>query len=245
MRRTFWVLGAVAAIAAGTAGCNGGGEIKAPAGMVIVKAGSLRMGYDGPGTTPSEKEIRHVSVKTFFIDKLEVTNADYLKFCVGTNASHPSHWKGKIKGNNLPAELANLPVVNVSYGEAAAYAKFAGKRLPTEEEWEYAARGPKSLVFPWGNGWEKGRVNTFEQGNSGPVAVGRYAQGVGPFGTLDQAGNVWEWTASVVPGTTKHLIKGGSFAALEAKPRPSIRGKAEAKERRPNLGFRCAKDAGS
>lgn len=224
--------------------CNGGGEIKAPAGMVYAKPGKFNMGYDGEGATPAEKPIRSVSTfaeKGFFIDTYEVTNADFLAYCEGGTPVPSSIKKLLGPDGKLPEDKAKLPVVGVTYNEAEAYAKAQKKRLPTEEEWEYAARSAASMLFPWGPTFEKGKANTFEEGKGGPVPVGSYVPG--PFGAFDQAGNVWEWTSTPAqPGGSAKVIKGGSFAALEPQPRSSLRGTAEAGERRPNLGFRCAKD---
>lgn len=239
---TLVAWGAAALLGVAGMGCGGEQIIEPPSGMVHVTKGSFRSGYQAPDATPAEKaNAQSVEVEAFFIDINEVTNGDYLRFVKANKIAPPTHWKGKLKDGELPADMVNLPVVNVTYADAEGYAKFQDKRLPTEQEWEYAARGPKSLTFPWGPEWQDGAANIFDEGHGGPVPVGQYTAGKGPFGTLDQAGNVWEWTSTVVPGTDKHYVKGGSFSALETKPRPSVRGIAEKSERRPNLGFRCAK----
>lgn len=242
MRNWLVFAGLLAALVA--AGCGGQKEFTIPEGMVHVKPGSFMMGYGGPEATPEEKPTRSVEIeKGFFIDKHEVTNGEYLLYCKGTKTSFPSHWEGKVKDGNLPDDFAKLPVVNVTFGEAEAYAKSKGKRLPTEQEWEFAARGPSSLVFPWGNEFQKGKANTFLEKHGAPVAVGSYPAGASPFGALDMAGNVWEWTSTPAqPGGSVHFIKGGSYAALEKKPRASLRGRADRGESKGNLGFRCVQE---
>lgn len=207
-------------------------------GMAYVEPGSFVMGYDkgAKNEGPSKK----VDVtKGFHIDVLEVSNQEYATFLKATKRTAPPHWSGGAP----PQGQEKFPVVNITWAEAAAFAKHVGKRLPTEKEWEYAARGPKSNLYPWGPGWKEQACNNFETGNGGPVAVGHYGPGKGPFGTLDQAGNVWEWTATLAqPGSNLYIIKGGSFAPLEDKPRGSLRGTARATQRKENLGFRCVKN---
>ena len=227
-------------------GCGGTSKsIKAPSGMIKITKGSFRMGYDGTNARPNEKPVRSVEIKKdFYCDVNEVTNQQYLEFCTAAKATPPAYWEGKLTDGKLADDFKDLPVVEITYDEALAFAKYHKKRLPTEEEWEFAARGIKSLVFPWGNGWEKGRANTFEEGHKGPMKVGGYPNGKGPFGTMDQCGNVWEWTSTPAqPGSSNHFIKGGSYSARgEKQPRSSMRGQAAKGSGKDILGFRCVWD---
>jgi len=150
--------------------------------MVRVPAGRFLYGDDK----------REVELPEFWVDKAPVTNGEYARFVAETGHQPPEHWKGKIP----PKKIANHPVVNVSRDDAAAYATWAGGRLPTEEEWEKAARGTDGREYPWGD-WAEGRCNSKEAGIGGTTPVGQYSpQGDSPYGCQDCAGNVWEWTAS-------------------------------------------------
>jgi formylglycine-generating enzyme required for sulfatase activity len=129
----------------------------------------------------------------FWIDRTEVTNAQYAQ-CVAAGACRVSSYADDSRYNG-----ATQPVVGVSWEEAAAYAAWVGGRLPTEAEWEYAARGPESLVYPWGNEWETGLANCREEdcqdGYAMTAPVGSFPEGASWVGAVDLAGNVWEWVA--------------------------------------------------
>ena len=170
----------------------------APEGMVLIPAGEFEMGSnDGPN---NEQPVHTVYVDAFYMDKYEVTNLDYKKFVLANpqwqkdrirkalhNGMYLHHWTG----NNYPTGKANHPVTYVNWYAAMAYAKWAGKRLPTEAEWEKAARGGKSgLKYPWGNTISRDRAN-YNKYVGDTTAVGKYlANG---YGLYDMAGNVWEW----------------------------------------------------
>jgi iron(II)-dependent oxidoreductase len=229
---------ACALVCLGAVGCNS--TPKEIPGMVYVEKGSFMMGYNEGA--PNEKPARQATItKSFYVDRYEVTNQQYANFVKATNRTAPKHWKD----GAYPKDQDLLPVTNVSLDDARAYASHYGKRLPREDEWEYAARGQESRLFPWGTAWKPEAANNFEQGKNGPVKVGSYPLGKGPYGTYDQAGNVWEWTASEMrPGSGVYIIKGGSFAPLEDKPRASLRGSRPSATTQDNLGFRCVKDPG-
>jgi eukaryotic-like serine/threonine-protein kinase len=133
-----------------------------------------------------------VTLPPFYIDRTEVTNAQYKRYCDATGYSTPPHWKD----GTYPESEAELPVTHVNWWEASAYAAWAGKRLPTEAEWEKAARGPKSLRWPWANEWQEDCANTEEAKIEHTSPVGIFPQGRSPYGLLDMAGNTWEWTLS-------------------------------------------------
>lgn len=222
----------------------------APVGMILIPAGEFTMGDDGsedPGSKPEHK----ISVKSFYLDQYEVTNEQYLQFVKSENHAAPAGWKD----GTFPSGEAKFPVTNVTWQDAADFAKWAGKRLPTEEEWEYAARGTDKRIFPWGNEFTTRNANTEEtskeSSRSRPLPVGSYPQGKSPFGVFDMCGNVAEWTASKFvpyPESTAvardgRVIRGGSFE--RDKRFAYTYGRAVLPETKtfPSVGFRCAKDA--
>jgi len=164
--------------------------------MVRVPAGKFLCG-DG-------KE--EVELPEFWIGRAPVTNGEYARFVAETGREPPHHWKGKMP----PKKIADHPVVNVSWDDATAYAKWAGGRLPSEEEWEKAARGTDGREYPWGE-WTEGCCNSQEAGIGRTTPVGQYSpQGDSPYGCVDMAGNVWEWTASEHEQGGR-VTRGGSF----------------------------------
>jgi formylglycine-generating enzyme required for sulfatase activity len=218
--------------------------VNAPDGMVYVPGGVFRMGTDDGDSF--ESPAHDVAVAPFFMDRTEVTNAQYAEFIKATNRTAPSDWEA----GKLAAGAENLPVVNVSWQDAQAYAAWAGKRLPTEAEWEYAARGQDTRQYPWGSNWDATKANTNETGLNRPVAVGSYPTAANPLGLLDLAGNVWEWTAGEVlsykdpqialaPGK---VIRGGAFYAPKERATTTFRGFAPPDKHAVGIGFRCVKD---
>lgn len=219
--------------------------IAAPAGMIYVPGGRFEMGR--ANGDEFERPAHAVTVGPFFLDRTEVTNEEYQRFVTETGHRAPPHWQN---GKFAPAE-ARLPVVNVSWDDASAYAKWAGKRLPTEEEWEFAARGPEGRLYPWGNNWNALAGNA-GRGNGGRLTeVGRFPAGASPFGALDMCGNVWEWTASglrsyaegrqeIAPGK---VIRGGAFDVPSDRATTTYRGVLPADRLRDKTGFRTARNA--
>lgn len=167
-------------------GTHAGEEITGPDGgtYVWVPSGEFMMGSEDGGE--DERPVHRVQITTgFWLGKCEVTNAQYQAFCAATGREFPS---GSDQG-------ADHPVVYVSWEDAQAYCKHYGLRLPTEAEWEYAARGRKGTKYPWGNEWDKSRCCNGE--NPGPggrtCPVGSFPAGASWCGALDLTGNVWEW----------------------------------------------------
>jgi formylglycine-generating enzyme required for sulfatase activity len=154
--------------------------------MVLVPAGNYIIGRNDGDEL--ERPQYSVELKPFYIDRTEVTNADYKKFVDQTGHAAPLGWTD----GNYPAGRDLWPVVNVSWQDAVDYATWSGKRLPTEEEWEAAARGSEGRVYPWGDRWNRNLANIDSKSISD---VGQHADGASPFGALDMIGNVWEWTA--------------------------------------------------
>lgn len=162
-----------------------------PAGMVYIPEGYFQMGTSSG--KEDQKPMHFVYTSAYFIDKYEVSNAEYMEFVLATGHEKPKLWE------NENFNQSDHPVVGVSWHDAMAYAKWKGRRLPTEAEWEKAARGNDSRLFPWGDKWNQGFVlffvNTFgEEDNyryTAPVTY--YQSGASPFGVFNMAGNVWEW----------------------------------------------------
>jgi formylglycine-generating enzyme required for sulfatase activity len=227
-----------------------------PPGMVYVPAGDFVMGTDGADRegpniplNSNDARPRHTATTAaFFLDKTEVTNEQYKKFCDATQYPVPVYWKN---GTYAPAD-AQVPVTHVSWYEATAYAKWVGKRLPTETEWEKAARGTDGRDFPWGDGWDSSRA---VWGVDGPQTVGQKLAGASPYGVLDMAGNVFEWTSSwfdaypnapvKIPSFGKNykVIRGGGYMGYESICRTWYRCVFKPTGRSEWIGFRCAKDA--
>lgn len=160
--------------------------------MVNVPAGEFVMGSPfGYRHSPNESPQRSVYVNSFSIDKTEVTVAQYRR-CVEDEACSPPV---AAPGCNYQVEgKSDHPINCVTWHQARTYCLWVNKRLPSEAEWEKAARGTDARVYPWGNDWDAAKVNSKESGISATVAVGVFQLGASPYGALDMAGNVWEWT---------------------------------------------------
>ncbi|MCI0490318.1 MAG: bifunctional serine/threonine-protein kinase/formylglycine-generating enzyme family protein [Blastocatellia bacterium] len=219
----------------------------APPGMVAVKGGKFLMGSDDAKGDYASKPTHFETVPTFFLDVNEVTSEEYQRFVRETNHPVPTHWKN----GEFKAGTAKFPVTNVSWTDAMAYAKWAKKRLPTEIEWEYAARGTSEYLYPWGNDWSPSRANLKESGASGPVAVGSYPYGRSWCGTADMVGNVSEWVADDLrpyPGSQiktdprLKIYRGGDYKDSRDDLLITNRRYDYANKRLPNIGFRCALD---
>lgn len=159
--------------------------------MVLIPAGGFVMGTDREMANKQDQPRHRVFLPAYKIDKHPVTNAEYARFVAETGHRPPLNWDN----GRIPPGKALHPVTMVSWFDAKAYAEWAGKRLPTEAEWEKAARGDDGRRWPWGNHMDPARLNTYYQiGDTTPVT--RFEQGASPYGVLDMAGNVTEWTAS-------------------------------------------------
>ncbi len=231
--------------------------------MILIPAGVFTMGLTDAqlgkvkdlggsvvrngNATPAHK----VNLPAYYIDKYEVTNEDYKKFVEATKRTPPEHWEG----GNIPAGLGKHPVVFVTMNDAKAYAKWAGKRLPTEAEWEKGARGTDGRIFPWGNRYKRRHANTDEARKGGTTPVGSFEKGKSPYGVYDMAGNVWEWTSdNYLPypgskhedefwGKERFVVRGGSWYDLKSDAVTAARSKFTPPSADETLGFRCAKDA--
>jgi serine/threonine-protein kinase len=219
-----------------------------PPGMISIPGGEFMMGRDDGNDY--ERPAHKVVVKPFYIDETEVTNAQYQEFVDTTRRQPPPHW---VNGR-APAGKASDPVYNVSWDDANAYARWAGKRLPTEEEWEYAARGTDGRLYPYGNKPDLQSSNAYEDNFSEPLAVKSYPSGSSPFGVFDMAGNVSEWTASdfkFYPGSTfppdnpnvgRKVVRGGAYNIPVEKQTATDRFFQPPSTKNKFIGFRCAQD---
>ncbi len=214
--------------------------------QVFIPAGSFRMGALDPKAQADEEPDRQVSMHAFWMDKVEVTVGMY-KLCVEAGACEPpkDFTSNSHQDYFNSGKYDNYPVVNVTWGDAKAYCEWAGRRLPTEAEWEYAARGADFRTYPWGDQRPDASLANFNRLANDTTAVGTYPAGASPFGILDMAGNVWEWVndyydpnyyqlagnqsppGPVAPAAgqgQRRVIRGGSWIDTEQDLRVSNRG---------------------
>jgi len=238
----------------------------APDNMTLIPAGEFLMGssdkeiedvvkvfgkIDLYKTYPfdAEKPKRKLWLKAYYIDKHEVTNAEYAKFVEATGYRKPVHWEK----TGYEKNQANIPVSFVTYRDAEAYAKWAGKRLPTEAEWEKAARGDKGLVFPWGNSFDPYMAATADSDlkflfgplcNANTANIVEMAEGdKSPYGVRDMAGNLREWTASSdKKDPAMMIVKGASWLDRYINARVAHREFVHRDFKSHIIGFRCVKD---
>jgi formylglycine-generating enzyme required for sulfatase activity len=219
--------------------------------MVEIPGGTFLMGDTQGKGDSNERPAQRVTLSPYRMDQMEVTNAEFARFLRDSK-------EGKIldEGSRRANERKpTYPVVNISWGVAVKYCQWVGKRLPTEAEWEFAARGADGRLYPWGDTWEGGRARSAEDGHDrGPAAVGSYPSGASPFDVLDMAGNVWEWVSSAytkypylaTDGREQfhldqpHVIRGGSWFQSPWDLRTTKRESADPGHRSLYIGFRCA-----
>lgn len=205
---------------------------------------------------PEYDTLTPVHIKQFYIDKYPVTNNQFYDFLESTGyqpadqTNFIKHWEN----GKYPRKLKNYPVVYISYEDAQAYAKWAGKRLPAEVEWQYSAQGLDGRIYPWGNKMEENRCNT---GRDKLTSVIEYPEGASPFGTLDMVGNIWQLTNDVYDNGSYYFVimRGGSYYNPTASwwyvkggPQPLNNSQmlllvSPGFERNATVGFRCVKDA--
>jgi formylglycine-generating enzyme required for sulfatase activity len=184
----------------------------------------------------SELPEKTMELPDFYIDKYEVTNDLYTKFLNSTKRSQGR--LSEYKSFSMPRQ----PVVGIGWSAAEGYCEWAGKRLPTEIEWEKAARGTDGRTWPWGDQREETRFNGRTAANRSPVEVGSFPAGDSPYGVSDMAGNVWEMTTSHWPNerSKSRVMKGGSYRQTLAGVRVTVRWAVQNEEVGATwLGFRC------
>jgi ergothioneine biosynthesis protein EgtB len=262
-------------------------------GMAEIEGGLIWIGYDktqGSFAFDNEKPAHQVFIQNFAIDKAPVSNGNFLEFMddggyqnfrwwfsEGWEAVNREHWRAPLywelhdgewmirdfSGLHPAAGKKDEPVCHVSFFEASAFAKWAGKRLPTEAEWEHAAcydaRRKVKQAFPWGDtDPNNGNTNFFENGYWSPAPIGAFPDGANAYGCQQMIGDVWEWTTSdyvPYPGfksdfdeyndkwfVNQKVLRGGSFATPQLHIRATYRNFFHAHERWMTSGFRCAKD---
>ena len=225
------------------------GPVPTSGDMVLIPAGAFQMGSNAPEAFIDEQPVQTVNVPAFSMDTYEVTNAQYKRFV----DANPQWQKGRLRaryhdgnylkhwnGNSYPPGKANHPVVYVSWYAASAYAEWAGKRLPTEAEWEKAARGRLiGRKYPRGDSIDANSAN-YGNGIGDTVSVGRYA--ANGYGLSDMAGNVWEWCSDVYGNIeNSRVLRGGSWSSHALDVRVSFRGADIPTSTSNDVGFRCVR----
>ena len=245
-----------------------------PTDMVLIPAGDFQMGSNDSEAFNDEKQVHIVYVDAFYMDIYEVTNTRYKAFVDANpqwqkdNIPHKYHNGDYLRcwrGNSYPSGKGNHPVVYVSWYAAMAYAQWAGKRLPTEAEWEKAARGGLAgQKYPWGNDTDTTKAN-YDKEIGDTTPVGSYAPN--GYGLYDMAGNVWEWCVDAyernfyarsarrnpvadwvgkdfarVQSDTERVLRGGSWDIAAPGLRAANRDRFTPADPDADIGFRCARD---
>jgi formylglycine-generating enzyme required for sulfatase activity len=200
--------------------------------MILIPRSDFLMGSDE----------RVVYVDDFYIDKYPVTNAEYKKFLDSLPRPLKKRQLPRSWGDKYPKLKPHYPVSGVGFNDAKKYAEYVDKRLPTEREWEKAARGTAGREYPWGNRFDKNKCNTCESGIDDTTPVPQYPDGASPYGVLDMAGNVWEWVNDWANEVEK-IIKGGSYKHDRDFALCSSRDSHDPNAgRNTTIGFRCVMD---
>jgi formylglycine-generating enzyme required for sulfatase activity len=224
-------------------------------GMLRLPGGHFIMGSNNPKGPPNERPVRPIVVAPFWFDRTEVTVAAYRACVAAGTCPAPARASATC---TYDADDPDLPVSCVHWADADAYCGWVGKRLPSEREWEYAARGPLAVPFPWGVGASCANAVTLINEQSGkscarhPARVGTHLGGASVFGVQDMSGNLEEWTADwyvelLGPGPAPragaaHVLRGGGWLSTPSQSRTTSRNWGSALEAGANVGFRCAKD---
>ncbi len=207
--------------------------------MILINKGEYLVGMKkiaASGTLrPDESGPQFVPLAAFYIDRTEVTVENYRKLQPKYNE------KPFTDGKACP----QCPAMGINWHQARKYCNWAGKRLPSEAEWEAAARGNSTFTWPWGNGFLEKHANLFgkEDGQMFAAPVGSFPAGASPYGVMDMTGNVWEWVES--DKAELQIVKGGGWSSYKEQSKISFRNSVEANLNNPTFGFRCAKSPSS
>jgi sulfatase modifying factor 1 len=222
------------------------------AAMVVIPAGEFTMGSEHGIERPPHM----VFVDTFEIDQFEVTNEQFERFVAATGYVTDAEKAGETSWRYYARGKPTHPVVKVSWNDASAFCQWAGKRLPTEAEWEKAARGTDGRTYPWGNNWDVSKVNAKDSGYRGTTTVGSFPAGASPYGVMDMAGNVAEWTSDWFQpypgypggdneaqyfGEKYRVIRGGGWFSDQNQVRTTERSASSTTLANDDVGFRCAR----
>jgi formylglycine-generating enzyme required for sulfatase activity len=244
------------------------GMIRIPGGPFIFRVtGTEIEGGDNPGVdvqypwedTPRRFHERSMQVAPFFIDKYPVTNTQFKQFLDATHYAPQDtlNFLRDWKNGTIPQGWENRPVTWVSLEDARAYAKWAGKRLPHEWEWQFAAQGTDGRLYPWGNLWQPANVPipAADHDMPGPDPVDAHPAGASPYGVMDMVGNVWQWTDEFTDEHTRAaILRGGEYYQPEGSiwyfpqayrndQHSKLLLMAPSYDRSGGIGFRCVKDA--
>ena len=222
--------------------------------MILIPAGEFTIGISDADAT--DGPAHPVNLPDFEIDRFEVTNDDFSLFVELTGYVTDAEQSGGQSWRKYAEGKPGHPVVKVTWNDGVAFCEWAGKRLPTEEEWEKAARGTDGRTYPWGNDFDATLANVKETGLRGTTAVGSFPGGASPYGVEDMGGNVWEWTTSwfkAYEGNTVEnqyfgerfrITRGGAW--FEEPPQVAVHNRNAADPditANDDLGFRCVRDA--
>jgi serine/threonine-protein kinase len=215
-----------------------------------IPAGDFLMGSTGADKMAwdDEKPQFSVHLPEYRIGLTPVTNRQYQQFVEATGHRVPDHWKD----GRIPSGKADHPVVGITWHDAQAFCTWAEVRLPTEAEWEKAARGTDGRIWPWGNNAPTDEHCNFNRSVSDTTPVGNYQPGASPYGVLDMAGNVWEWTSTLYKGypyksddgredpkaSGTRVLRGGAFYNDENFVRCAFRYNIDPTFRYYGVGFR-------
>ena len=224
--------------------------------MVYVPAGSFQMGSDNGD--PNEQPVHTVRLDAFWIDQTDVTNAMYAKCVSAGGCSLPGGTSSATHSDYyVNTQYANYPVINVAWNQAKAYCEWVGSRLPSEAQWEKSARGMDDRTYPWGNDALNNNLLNYQWNVGDTTEVGKYPNGVSPYGVLDMAGNVWQWVADwydsnyysnspssnpLGPDTGQdRVLRGGSFNNGGDYDRSAFQFWSDPTVISLTYGFRCAR----
>ena len=250
------------------AGSAPSGMIKIPEADFLFKVSGIEIeGFNDVGVdvqypwedSPRRFHEHPMHVNSFYIDKYPVTNAEFKKFLESAHY-HPKddlNFLRDWKNGNYPEGWDNKPVTWVSQEDARAYASWAGKRLPHEWEWQYAAQGTDGRLYPWGNEWDDGALPVPDKSRKmrGPDSVDGHPKGVSPLGVMDMVGNVWQWTEEFVDEHTRGgILRGGSYyqpqgsiwyfpQAYKLNEHGKLLLMSPSMDRSGGVGFRCVVDS--